>query len=161
MKRFFGAAAVIAALFVSVGARAQTITIAVSSNAGGVALVGSGTRTTSFDFATMSRIGGFVPIGATRTTSNADWTISTPFDVTVTKDAALTSASYTLQAQLSVTDGVRTWSMDSFPLSTAAATISVAGTYASTVTHTFSLRIPDNAAAGPFSNTLTLTAISN
>jgi hypothetical protein len=160
MKRLLRAA-IFAALFVSAAARAQTITIAVSSNAAGAALVGSGTRTTSFDFATVSKIGGITPIGVSRTTSSSDWTLSTPFDVTVTKDAALTSASYTLQAQLSLADGVRTWSVDSVLLSTAAATISVSGTYGSAIAHTFALKIPDNAAAGAFSNTLTLTAVSN
>jgi hypothetical protein len=161
MNRLLLAAAVLAALFVSAAAWAQTITISVSSNAAGAALAGSGTKSTSFDFGTVSRMGGVVPIGVTRTTSSSDWTLSMPFDVTVTKDVALTSASYTLQAQLSLSDGVRTWSADSIPLSTTSATITVAGTYASTAPHTFALKIPDNATAGAFSNTLTLTAVSN
>jgi hypothetical protein len=155
--RFFLAVFIVSAA----AAQAQTITIEVSSNAAGASLVGSGTRTTSFDFATASRSGGGLPIGVTRTSTESDWTLSTPFDVTVTKDVALTSASYTLQAQLSVADGARVWSVDSVPLSTTAVTISVGGTYASAMQHMFALKIPDNAAAGPFSNTLTLTAVSN
>jgi hypothetical protein len=149
-------------LLVSAAAHAQTITISITSDPAGVALAGSGTKATSFSTGTVSRSGGTLPVGMTSSTTASDWTLSTSFDVTVTKVSLPASPSYTLQAILSVGDAVRVWKVDSVSLnSVTASTISINGTYAASVPHTFALQIPDNAAAGAFSNTITLTAVSN
>jgi hypothetical protein len=109
----------------------------------------------------VSRRGGTLPVGITRSKGPKDWTLTTTFDVTVTK-TALTSASYTLQAILSVADAVIGWDIDAVPLdSVTAATISISDPYADAVAHTLDVTIPNKRAAGAFSNTITLTAISN
>jgi hypothetical protein len=149
-------------LLLSVNAYAQTITITVSSSASGVNLAGSGTNAVSFSAGVISRTGGSLPIGITRSTTVSDWTLGTPFDVLVTKDVLVTSASYTLQAILSTPDAERTWQVDSVPLNSSGnSTLSMSGTYAATTEHTLEIVIPDSCAAGAFSNTVSLIAVSN
>lgn len=142
--------------------QAQTITIAISSDPAGASLSGSGTRATSLSLGTVSRIGGAQPIGVTRSTTASDWTLSTPFDVTVTKDVLLVlSTSYTLQANIATSDAVKVWSVDAIPLTTTPASMSITGSYATVTQHSLAVKIPNNAPPGAFSNTITLTAISN
>jgi len=149
-------------LVMSATAQAQTITIVVSSHPAGVNLAGSGTHAAGFSAGTVSRNGGPLPIGMTRTTTASGWMLSTPLDVLVTKDAGLSSASYTLEAILSTPDAERTWQVDSVPLNSSSnSTISVSGDYATTTGHTLEIVIPDRCAAGAFSNTVSLIAVSN
>lgn len=155
-------ASVLGLLLLSVPVHAQTITISVASNGAGVTLAGSGTGSTGFNAGTVSRRGGSLPIGLTRSTAASDWTLTSPFEVTVTKDVALTSASYTMQAQLSTADSLRIWKIDSVTLnSLSALTLTVGGTYGAAAVHSFGVTIPDNDASGAFSNTFSITAISN
>jgi len=98
----------------------------------------------------------------TVTKTATSWTLSTPFDVTVTKDLTLVSVTYTLQAQLSTSDSSRTWSVNSLPLNALApVTLTAIGAYAVPASQTFALQIPDGAPPGALNNTIVVTAISN
>jgi hypothetical protein len=152
------------AMLVSASAHAQTITITIISDPAGVALAGSGTNAASFAMGTVSRTGGFVPVGITMSTTSSNWTLSTPFDVYVVESQSQGNgnSSYTLQAMLSVADAVRVWKVDSVALNAVtASTISINDSYDTVTSHMLSITIPDNAPAGAFSNTISLTAISN
>lgn len=142
-------------------ANAQTITVTISSDLLGATLSGSGTTAAALSMGLISK-GGAAPSGMTLTKTATSWTLSTPFDVTVTKDLTLVSVTYTLQAQLSTSDSSRTWSVNSLPLNALApVTLTTIGAYAVPESQTFTLQIPDGAPPGALSNTIVVTAISN
>jgi hypothetical protein len=145
-------------LFVSVTAHAA-ISISVLSDPAGVTLAGSGTHAASFAIGTVKRNGGTLPVGVTRSKTASNWTLSIPFDIQVTGSSG---TGFALQASLTASDAVRVWKLDSVTLnSSSAVTIVPNGTYGTTVLHTLTLTIPNNAAAGSFSNTISLLAVSN
>lgn len=132
---------------------------------GGIALSGSGTSSASANFGTVAAFGGTVPSGVTKTAGASSFTLNTTIDINVSKGALdvldALSMSYTLTAKLQAADAQNIWKWNSVTLSTAAATITSAGTYASTTPYTFSLTVPFSAAAGTISNTIQMTAVAN
>ena len=73
--------------------------------------------------------------------------MSTPFDVSVVK-SNVTSANYTLTAEVQTADPVNTWMIDTFPLTivpAAATSLTVTGVYGANVVHTLYLTIPFSA----------------
>jgi len=142
-------------------ATGQTITVTVSSDLLGATLSASGTSAAGLSMGSISK-GSAAPSGMTLTKAASSWTLSTPFDVTVTKDITLISLTYTLQAQLSTSDSQRTWSVNSLPLNALApVTLTTLGAYAVPQQETFTLQIPDGAPPGALSNTIVVTATAN
>src|SRR5260370_31638246 len=110
MKIAIGAVAT--AVFLACDVYAQTIILTVSSDLAGVTFSGSGTHNASFNSGLISK-NGMLPTGLSVTRTATRWSISSPFDVTVTKDLTLGSLTYTLQAQLSSPDASHVWKVDS------------------------------------------------
>jgi hypothetical protein len=146
------------------------LTLTFQSDASGLTLGGSGTNSASMSFGTMSAYGGTVPAHVTRTVNGTtNWTISTPFDVTVTCTVIglglcglLDSPNYTLTAQLQTGDTTNSWKINSVTLTNASAsTLTSNGTYGSATQYTFSLTIPFTEPAGAISNTINFVAITN
>src|SRR5579871_4700291 len=144
------------------------ITIALQSDASGLALGGSGTAAATMSFGTMQAFGGGVPSGVTKSLTSTTWTISTPFDVKVTCTNLLTllpctllvTPTFTLTAQLQSSDSTNTWKISGSTLSSASATtLTSSGTYAATTAYTFGLTIPFTETAGIISNTINFVAV--
>jgi hypothetical protein len=132
-----------------------------STDASGITLGGSGTSAATIAFGSVQAYGGSVPTGVTETVNApTDWALSTPFDVDV-ELANLTSANYTLTAQLQSADATNTWLLNSTTITNgSAATLTATGSYGTAV-YTLHLTIPFSEAAGPISNTLNFVATAN
>jgi hypothetical protein len=140
----------------------SSISLTFSTNTNGVALTGSGTSTATLNFGNVSQ---FVspPPRVTETIAATSFTVSTPFDVTVVK-SNVTSANYTLTAEVQTADAVNTWMIDTFPLTivpAAATSLTVTGVYGTNVIHTLYLTIPFSAGATAISNSINFVATAN
>jgi hypothetical protein len=141
---------------------ASSISLTFLTDAGGVALTGSGTNVATLDFGSVSQF-TTPPPKVTQTFTATSFTVSTPFDVSVTK-SNVTSANYALTAELQTTDAVNGWTIDTFPLTTvpaAATSLTVTGVYASNVLHTLFLTIPFSEGAATVSNSINFVATAN
>ncbi|MGH9544787.1 MAG: hypothetical protein ACRD23_06180 [Terriglobales bacterium] len=138
-----------------------SMSITFSSDASGMTLGGSGTSAATIAFGSVQAYGGSVPAGVTKTVNPpTDWALSTPFDVDV-EIANLTSANYSLTAQLQSADATNTWKLGATTITNAsAATLTGTGSYGVTV-YTFTLTIPFSETAGAISNTMSFVATAN
>jgi len=93
----------------------------VLTDANGVTLTGSGTNVATLDFGAVSQF-TTPPPKVTQTVAATSFTVSTPFNVSVTK-SNVTSANYALTAELQTTDAVNGWTIDTFPLTTVPAAL--------------------------------------
>lgn len=128
----------------------------------GVTLGGTGTGTATLGFGDVSA-STTPPTHVTETVAATTFTISTPFDVEVTK-SNVTSANYTLTAEMATADAVNSWKIDTFPLTTvpaAATSLTVTGVYTTAVLHTLFLTIPFTEGASTISNTINFVATAN
>lgn len=137
---------------------AQTVTMTIVTDPSGIALTGSGTAATAMIFGAVQAFGGTVPSGVTKTIGTSSWTLTTPIDLHVTQVGV--SSSYSLTAQLTLSDAQNTWKLNGVTLSTAASTITASHGYG-TAAYTFSLTIPFSAAAGTVLNTVDLIVTAN
>lgn len=140
----------------------SSINLTFVTDASGVALTGSGTNAAALDFGTVSRY-GTPPANVTRTFQATTFTVSTPFDISVTK-SNVTSANYTLGAVLETVDATNAWTVDTIALPTAPTapvSLTVAGAYASNVSHTLALIIPFSEGAATVTNTIDFLATAN
>lgn len=141
---------------------ASSINLTFLTDTNGVALTGSGTNVATLDFGAVSQF-TTPPPKVTQTVGAASFTVSTPFDVLVTK-SNVTSANYALTAELQTPDAVNGWTIDTFPLTTvpaAATSLTVTGVYDSDAVHTLFLTIPFSEGATTVSNTINFVAIAN
>jgi hypothetical protein len=141
---------------------ASSITLTFNTDTNGVTLGGSGTNTATLDFGHVSQFTA-PPAKVTQTLGGSSFTVSTPFDVLVTK-SNMTSANYALTAELNSPDAVNSWMIDTFPLTTvpaAATSLTVTGVYGSDVLHTLFLSIPFSEGATTISNTINFVATAN
>lgn len=139
----------------------SSISLTFVTDASGVALTGSGTNAATLDFGTVSRYGA-PAANVTRTSNTTTFTVSTPFDVAVTK-SNVTSATYALTAQMQTTDGYG-WTIDTFVIGfnpTAPTALTATGAYDTNVSHTLHLAIPFTAGAAAISNTINFLATAN
>jgi hypothetical protein len=146
-----------------------SLTFTLQSDASGLTLGGSGTSSASMSFGSMQAFGGLVPSGVTKTTASSSWTISTPFDVTVTCKNLITllscnlatSGSYVLTAQLQSADATNTWKVGGVTLTNvSASTLSSSSSYGQTA-YTFALTVPFSEAPGIIRNQINFVAIAN
>jgi hypothetical protein len=141
---------------------ASSINLTFVNDPNGVAMTGSGTNAATLDFGTVSLYSA-PPARVTQTVLSTSFTVSTPFDVAVTK-SNVTSANYALSAQLQTVDAANSWTIDTFPVPTAPtapASLTVTGVYASNVPHTLILKIPFSEGAATISNTINFLATAN
>lgn len=138
------------------------ITLKFTSDPSGISMAGSGTATVFMAFGNVQAFGGTVPAGVTKSVNGTtNWTLSTPFDLLVTK-SGLVSSSYTVTAQLLILDSTNTWKVGSKTVTkAAAATITSVGSYGLNTAYTFSLTIPFSAAAGSIFNAMSIIVTSN
>jgi hypothetical protein len=143
-------------------ATAQMLTLTFTSDPSGISMAGSGTATAFMAFGNVQAFGGTVPAGVTKSVNGTtNWTLSTPFDLLVTK-SGLVSSSYTVTAQLLILDSKNTWKVGSKTVTKAAAvTITTVGSYGLNTAYTFSLTIPFSAAAGSIFNAMSIIVTSN
>ena len=146
-----------------------SLTFTLRSDASGLTLGGSGTSSASMSLGSMQAFGGPVPSGVTKTTAGSSWTISTPFDVTVTCKnltsllpcTLATSGSYVLTAQLQSADATNTWKVGGLTLTNVSvSTLSSSASYGQTA-YTFALTVPFNESSGIISNHINFVAIAN
>ena len=140
----------------------SSISLTFITDTNGVALVGSGTNVATLDFGHVSQ---FIspPPKVTETIAATSLTVSTTFDVSVVK-SNVTSANYTLTAEVQTADPVNTWVIDTFPLTivpAAATSLTVTGVYGNNVPHTLYLTIPFSAGASVISNSINFVATAN
>ena len=138
------------------------ISLTFVANASGVTLGGAGTNTATLAFGTVSASTP-PPTHVTETVGATSFTVSTPFDVEVTK-SNVTSANYALTAELATADAVNGWEIDTFPLTAlpaAGTSLTVTGVYTTAVTHTLFLTIPFTEGAAVISNTIDFIATAN
>jgi hypothetical protein len=139
-----------------------SLTLTFSSDASGISLGGSGTAHSTIAFGSVRAYGGVVPTGVTKSINGTtNWKLSTPIDVLVTK-SGLTSANYTMTAQLQTSDLTLTWKLGAATVTNASpATVTATGVYASKTAYTFSLTIPFSASARTVNNTINIVVTSN
>lgn len=141
---------------------ASSINLTFVTDGSGVTLGGSGTNAASLDFGTVSRY-GTPATNVTRTIGASTFTVSTPFDISVTK-SNITSSNYTLGAALANVDAVNAYKIGTSALPTsptAPVSLTVTGAYASNVSHTLALIIPFSENATTITNTINFLATAN
>jgi hypothetical protein len=147
-----------------------SVTVSLQSDASGRALGGSGTAMASMAFTTVQAYGGTVPTGVTKSLGTTNFTVGSPFDIkigctslaTLLPCTLLTSANYTLTAQLQSSDSTNTWKIGSSTLSsTSPLTLTTTGTYSAVVAYNLSIIIPFTESAGTISNTINFVIIAN
>jgi hypothetical protein len=140
-----------------------TISLVFNSDPAGVALSGNGTNAATLAFGTVQAFGGTLAAGVSRSVvPGTSFTVSSPVDVFVDK-ANVSSANYTLKAQLNAADAVNSWSVGGVAVtSAAAATITATGAYTTNVPETVALTVPFSTASGTnISNAINFTATAN
>jgi hypothetical protein len=140
----------------------SSINLVFNNDAAGVPLSsGAGTNTATLAFGNVSAFGA-IAANITRTTTAANFTISTPVDVMVSK-ANAASANYTLKAQLGAADATNTWQVGGTTVTSAAqATITATGAYAANVPEAIAITVPNATASGTaISNTINYAATAN
>jgi hypothetical protein len=164
------------ALFVTASvAHAQTTstgTLTVSANivssieltfetaGGGVALGGSGSNAATLDFGEVSAFGSISTAGVIRTVGASSYTVSSPFNVRVTKANASSSSSFALSAALDATDAY-TWRVNSTNLTNVSQSVGTSLPYDTATSQTFSLIVPFAAAAASPTRVVTFTAVAD
>lgn len=140
----------------------SSISLVFDSDASGVTLGGSGTNAATLGFGNVYATGLGCATNVTCTPGASTFTVSTPFDVKVSK-FNLTSSNYTLTAQLNAADASNTWKVGGNTVTSgSAATLTSTGAYASDVPYTLALTISNTAASGTaISNTVNFTATAN
>jgi hypothetical protein len=139
-----------------------SINLVFNNDAVGVPLsLGAGTNTATLALGNISAFGA-IAANITRTTTAANFTISTPVDVLVTKTNSA-SVNYTLKAQLGSADAVNTWQVGGTTVTNAAqATITGTGAYAANTPEAIAITVPFTTASGTaISNTINFAATSN
>jgi hypothetical protein len=140
----------------------SSISLTFVTDVNGVALTGSGTNVATLNFGNVSQFTS-PPLKVTETVAATSFTVSTPFDVSVVK-SNVTSANYTLTAEVQTPDPVNTWMIDTFPLTivpAAPTSLTVTGVYGANVMHTLYLTIPFSAGASVISNSINFVATAN
>lgn len=178
MKRMASIATLVTVVaFAAVSARAQatssggltttatvngSINLLFFTDASGVTLTGSGTNAATLAFGNVQAYGGSLTANVTRTVGGSSFTVSSPFDIQVSKVNS-SSANYTLKAQLNTADAVNTWQVGGNTITNASqTTITATGTYASNAPYTLALTIPFTTASGTnISNIVNFTATAN
>lgn len=138
-----------------------SINLVFNSDAAGVALTGAGSNAATLAFGNVSAFGALGG-GITRSATASDFTVSSPFDVLVTKTNSA-SANYTLKAQLNAADAVNSWQVGGVAVTNAAqSTVTATGAYGSNVPFSLALTIPFASASGTsISNVVNFTATAN
>lgn len=139
-----------------------SIALTFVTDGSGVALTGSGTNAAALNFGIVSRY-GTMPPNVTRTIGAGSFTVSTPFDISVTK-SNIASANYSLSAVLETVDATNSYTIDAIALPTAPTapvSLTVTGVYAGNVAHTLALIIPFSETAASISNTIDFLATAN
>jgi len=138
-----------------------SINLVFNSDASGVALTGAGTNAATLAFGNVSAYGA-LGAGVTRAVAANNFTVSSPFDVLVSK-ANSASANYTLKAQLNAADAVNTWQVGGVAVTNAAqSTVTATGAYGSNAPFTLALTVPFATASGTnISNVVNFTATAN
>jgi hypothetical protein len=143
------------------------IAIIFSSDAAGVTLGASGTAAATLNLGTISAY-GTLSAGVTRSNvTSTSFTVSTPFDLQVV--GGLFSSSYSLTAQLaSAAPTGFTYTLDTLTLTTAAQSVTTAGTYNTNTKHNFNLVASTASPAGggpavgtPITTTINFVATAN
>jgi hypothetical protein len=138
----------------------SSVSLTFVTDGSGITLGNSGTSAATIAFGSVQAYGGSVPGGVTKTVNGStNWSLSTPFDVSVDV-ANQSSSNYTLTAALASTDSTNTWQLGATTLSTTAQTLTATGAYGSTP-YTLKLTIPFSEAAAAISNTINFTATAN
>jgi hypothetical protein len=142
----------------------SSLTLIFNSDASGIGLSsGDGTSTATLNFGNISAFGPLGSPNITRTVvPGTSFTVSTPVDVTVSK-ANITSANYTLKAQLGTADATNTWAVGGTTVTGAsAATITSTGAYGAKTPETIAITVPFATAGGTsVNNTISFTATTN
>ena len=132
-----------------------------TSDAAGVALTGTGTNAATMDLGTVSAYGPLSAGVGRSVIAGTSFTVSSPFDVTVSK-SNFTSSNYTLTAQLNAADGTNNWDISGTALSSsAAAQLTAVGAYGSSTQYTLHLTVPNTSAGGAISNIVNFVATAN
>jgi hypothetical protein len=141
---------------------AGSINLVFNKDASGASLSGAGTNAATLAFGTVQAYGGTLPTGVTRTVDGSNFTVSSIFDIQVSKMNSA-SASYTLKAQLNTADAVNTWQVGGNTITNAApVTITATGAYAANVPYALALTIPFTTASNTnISNIVNFTATAN
>jgi hypothetical protein len=139
------------------------IVLTFASHPSGVALGGSGTFSATLNFGNVGRFGVTPAAGVSQVNTATDFTVSTPFFVHVADNTLFGRPSYQLNVCLQTADAVRTWKIDTFTVPACATTVTIANAepYDVNRSHTLFITIPMSSAAGPVSNVLNFTAVSN
>lgn len=124
-------------------------------------LTNAGTNNVNLDFGQASFTGGdSLPCVAFSTTAS-DYTVSSGFDVVVTK-ANSSSASYQLAAKISAAPPASVvWMVNGTPMTTTFASLSATNPYGSRIGQTVSIQVKKNVGAQTLSETITFLATAN
>lgn len=138
----------------------SSISLVFNSDASGVSLAGNGTNAATMALGTVSAYGP-LSAGVSRSVAASSFTVSSPFDVMVSK-ANITSSNYTLTAQLNAADATNGWAISGNALSSSsAATLTSTGGYGSSTAYTLALTVPLSSSGGSISNTVNFVASAN
>lgn len=138
----------------------SSISMVFNSDASGVALGNAGTNAATLNFGTISAYGALAA-NVSRSVAASNFTVSTPFDVQVSK-ANTASANYSLTAQLNAADAVNGWAIGGNAVSNGSATtLTSTGSYGSSAAYTLALTVPLSSAAPSISNTINFVATAN
>ena len=138
----------------------SSISMVFNSDESGVPLGSAGTNAATLNFGNISAYGALSP-NVSRVVGGASFTVSTPFDVQVSKSNSA-SANYSLTAQLNAADAVNSWAVGGSAVTSAAATtLTAAGSYGANSAYTLALTVPLASGAGAISNTINFVATAN
>jgi hypothetical protein len=138
----------------------SSISMVFNSDAAGVALGSAGTNAATLNFGNISAY-GTLAANVSRSVGATSFTVSTPFDVLVTKSNSA-SANYSLTAQLNAADAVNSWALGGSAVASGApTTLTAAGTYGSSTAYSLALTVPMSSNAPSISNTINFVATAN
>ena len=138
----------------------SSLSMVFNSDAAGVVLGGTGTNAATMNLGNIAAYGALAA-GVSRTVGGASFTVSSPFDVVVSK-ANITSSNYTLTAQLNAADATNTWDISGTGVTNASAsTLTATGAYGSSVQYTLGLTVPFTSGGGAISNQVNFVATAN
>jgi hypothetical protein len=141
----------------------SSMSLVFNTDPAGVTLTpGAGTNAATLPFGNISAFGALSSPNITRTVvAGTSFTVSTPVDVLVSK-SNLTSANYTLTAQLGTNDATNTWSVGGAVInSTTATQITKTGTYGSNLSEAIAILVPFTEGATSINNSISFLATSN
>lgn len=138
----------------------SSISMVFNTDASGVPLGSAGTNAATLNFGNISAYGALAA-NVSRVVGASSFTVSTPFDVQVSKSNSA-SANYSLTAQLNAADAVNGWAVGGSAVSNASATtLTSTGTYGSNSAYTLALTVPLASGASAISNTINFVATAN